>query len=103
MKITPGTILSDIEGCILNNEITGTSSSVTLEGNPYTLVVLGDINADGNISPADYVKIKNNIMGTSVLENEYKIAADVNEDGKITPADYVKVKNHIMNVSKISF
>ncbi len=63
---------------------------------------LGDINGDGEIHSADYVKIKNNIMGTNTLGDLYKKAADVNGDENITPADYVKVKNHIMNGSNIS-
>ena len=67
----------------------------------YECVVYGDVNGDGNISPADYVKIKNHIMNASKLEGVYYTAADVNRDGNISPADYVKVKNHIMKVSTI--
>lgn len=102
MIIAPGTNLGDIPGAILNSAITGTGVNVTLNETPYTLVVLGDTNGDGNITPLDYVKIKNNIMGISTLMESYKKAADVNEDENITPLDYVKVKNHIMNMSKIS-
>ena len=68
----------------------------------YTIVKLGDINGDGKITPADYVKIKNHIMQTNTLGDLYKKAAAVNGDENITPADYVKVKNHIMNGSNIS-
>ena len=67
----------------------------------YECLVYGDVNGDGNITPADYVKIKNQITNTSKLENVYYDAADVNRDGNISPSDYVKVKNHIMNVSTI--
>ena len=56
----------------------------------------GDVNGDGKITPADYVRIKNHIMGSSKLSGASLIAADLNGDGKITPADYVKVKNIIM-------
>lgn len=59
-------------------------------------ILLGDVNGDGKITPADYVKIKNHIMGTSTLSGNALKAADMNGDGKITPADYVKVKNIIM-------
>ena len=57
----------------------------------------GDVNGDGKITPADYVKIKNHIMGNTTLAGASKAAADVNGDGNITPADYVKVKNKIMS------
>ena len=47
-------------------------------------------------------KLKNNIMQTKELKENYKLAGDVNRDGDISPLDYVKVKNHIMGVKNIS-
>lgn len=61
--------------------------------NAYTK---GDVNGDGNITPADYVKVKNHIMKKSTLSGAALDAADVNNDGNITPADYVKIKNVIL-------
>lgn len=78
-----------------------TGSKLNIDEKEYKLVKLGDCNADGQISPSDYVKIKNHIMKVTTLTEENEVAADVNEDGQISPADYVKVKNHIMNASKI--
>ena len=103
IKLVPGTSISDIEGATLNGEILATGVTITIGENIYTVVLLGDVNGDANITPADYVKIKNNIMGTNTLPDANKKAADVNRDENITPADYVKVKNHIMSVSQISF
>lgn len=100
--VAPDTIIEDIPGAVLTGEVFATGATITIEEVAYALVVLGDANGDGAISPLDYVKVKNNIMGTSVLESAYKLAADANRDGSITPLDYVKVKNHIMNMSKIS-
>lgn len=76
-----------------NQKITITSGTVT---ETYTVVVFGDTNGDGNISAVDYVKIKNNIMGTDRLSGASLKAADVNKDGSISAVDYVKVKNYIM-------
>lgn len=103
IKVTPDTKPTDIPGCILNGVTFGTGASVTIEGTEYTVIMLGDVNGDGNITPADYVRIKNHIMGVTVQEGIYALGADVSMDSNITPADYVRVKNHIMNVSKISF
>ena len=100
--VAPGTVIEDIEGATNNSEKFATGSSITLENANYTLVMLGDVNGDGDITPLDYVKIKNHIMNINSLEGCHKMAADVNGDGNITPLDYVKVKNHIMNISKIS-
>jgi len=102
ITIAPDTLITDIPDAALQGEVFGTGAKVIIGETEYTIRVLGDTSGDGNISPADYVKIKNCIMGTTVLEGEFKAAADVNMDGNVTPADYVKVKNHIMSVSKIT-
>ena len=47
------------------------------------------------------MKIKNHILKSSNLVNEYQQAADTNRDGKITAVDYMKVKNNILGSSKI--
>ena len=102
IKIVPGTQITEIPGATLNSSTLGTGATITLNGTTYSVVLIGDVSGDGSITPADYVKIKNNIMGATNLDGVYKMSADVNRDGNVTPADYVKVKNHIMNVSKIS-
>jgi len=102
IKIAPGTNLADISGCILNAEVAGTGASVTLSEVPYTLVVLGDVNGDGNITPLDYVFVKNHIMQINILDGAKKLSADAKSDGNITPLDYVIIKNHIMNMGKIT-
>jgi len=104
IKVVPSTQIAELPaGAILMEDKLKTGGNITINEQAYVVVMLGDVNEDGNISPADYVKIKNNIMGTTSLDERNKIAADANGDGNVTPADYVKVKNHIMSVSKISF
>jgi len=61
-------------------------------------VVRGDVNGDGKVSSADYVKIRKHIMQTDLIkENIYFYAADINNDNKISSADYVKIRKYIMN------
>lgn len=69
--------------------------------NTYKIVLLGDINGDGEITPSDYMKIKNHIMKKSTIDNVMLDGADINMDKAITPSDYMKVKNHIMKKSTI--
>ena len=95
IRMADGSAISDI------NNFAATGMTASVGGNIYTIAKLGDANGDGNITPADYVKVKNNIMGTNNLTQYTLIAADANGDGSITPADYVKIKNHIMSVSSI--
>lgn len=67
----------------------------------YIVIIYGDVNGDGKISSADYIKIKNHIMETNKLTDLEKEYADANKDGKVSSADYIAIKNHIMEVSKI--
>lgn len=63
----------------------------------YIIILKGDVNGDGEITPLDYVKVKNHIMETNIIyNNAYLYAADMNNDGNIEPLDYVKIKNYIM-------
>lgn len=85
-----------------SNSVSGYNFINTKYNTSYTMIVMGDVNCDGQITPSDYVKVKNYIMGKSTLDNIQKKSADVNGDGNITPSDYVKIKNHIMRRTTIS-
>lgn len=100
--IAPGTNISVIPGATNSSSIFGTGAKIDFEGKAYNLIMLGDVNGDGNITPSDYVKVKNKIMGSNNMDNIAEMAADANRDGKISPADYVKIKNQIMGASKIT-
>lgn len=68
----------------------------------YTIVVLGDVYKDSEITASDYVKIKNYLMGKNTLSNTEKKAADVDCDGEITASDYVRIKNYLMGRLQIT-
>lgn len=90
-------------------EVTSTSATlatgytVTINGKEYDIVVLGDVNGDGQIYANDYVFIENHIMETQkITDRVKKAAADINRDGNIYANDYVFIENHIMDEKKIS-
>ena len=63
----------------------------------YNLILLGDVSGDGEITPLDYVKVKNHVTNNKVItENIYQIASDITFDNNITKDDYTEIKNHIM-------
>lgn len=80
---------------------TGSTTKIYKDNNlirTYTNVVRGDINGDSNISALDYVKVKNHIMGTTIISSFVELlAADANMDEIISALDYVRIKNIIMN------
>lgn len=85
---------------LLDSATLGTGDIITItsgeETKSFRIVIYGDVNGDGSVTPADYVRIKNYIMSSGELSGSYKLAADINKDGNITPSDYVNVKNYIM-------
>lgn len=85
-----------------SNAATGYTFTNTEYNTSYSMVVLGDVNGDGNIKASDYMKVKNYIMKTGTLTNIQKRAADVNLDGSIKASDYMKIKNYIMGTTSIS-
>lgn len=121
-NIQPETIVSDLNEKVKtnmevkyldkdNNELayqslvgTGSRVQIIKDGNvikEYIVLIYGDVNGDGKISPSDYVKVKNGILGKEKLEDIYKIAGDVNKDDSISPSDYVKIKNKILGKEDI--
>ena len=56
----------------------------------------GDVNGNNMLDPADYVLIKNHIMGIKSLTTDQQKIADYNQNGEIDPADYVLIKKEIM-------
>ena len=62
-------------------------------------IIRGDINCDGKLTPIDYIKVKNHILGNTIITDKYLLmAANANEDaeGKISPVDYIRIKNIII-------
>ena len=84
------------------NAATGYIFTNTAYNTSYTMIVLADVNGDGEIKATDYAKIKNYIMGETTLTNTQKSAADVNGDGEIKATDYARIKNYIMNSTPIT-
>lgn len=100
--ISPDTVLKDIENASCESDTFGTGVKITFEEKTYTLVMLGDVNGDGKITSADYVRVKNHLRGKTTLTEAQKQAADSTADGSVTSADYVRIKNYLRNKATIS-
>lgn len=63
-----------------------------------TIILVGDVNNDGDIDMLDYGIINNHVSGTTPITDAIDlIAADVNEDGSITQTDANLVRNYYEN------
>lgn len=89
-------------------EISGTANAATKMKISYEyggeaidtkiLILVGDVNDDGDIDMVDYGIINNHVSGTTPITDPVDlIAADVNEDGSITQTDANLVRNYYEN------
>ncbi len=69
----------------------------------YTVVMLGDVNGDGEVNSGDTLAIKQHIKEVKKFSEEVYIeAADINGDGEVNSGDSLIAKQHIKDVKYIS-
>ena len=68
----------------------------------YTNIVKGDLNGDGIINSADLLRLRQHLLGTNTLTNEFAIAANINNDTNINSADLLRLRQHLLGTVLIS-
>ena len=71
---------------------TGMKLKVDNEDIEYTIIVLGDINENGEIDISDLAEMKLHLIEESILTGINLLAADVDKDGEITINDIALIK-----------
>jgi hypothetical protein len=82
--------ISNTSGITVNGTGTGATVTLTVDGyivDTVTLVVIGDLDGDGNITSADYTNIKTSMVNNNAPTGIYAYAADANGDGLFTSGD----------------
>lgn len=65
--------------------------------NPYTVILLGDVNDDGDVTLVDAVLVQKAALGKVSSFNDRQIAAsDVNSDGKTNLADAILIQKYTL-------
>ena len=100
LKQTLGEYANITDGDGNSASVLGTGCKVNGQ---YVVVKMGDVNGNGELTAADYLYIKDHMMGDDIITDQYKLlAADVNQKNGITAADYLYIKDNIMNGEKIT-
>lgn len=96
--------ITDKNGKVISGTSTmlATGNIVKINNKKYTVVTIGDISGDGNISSADLLKVVNHLNGTKKLTGAYLSAADVNQNGTVTSSDLLAIVKHLVGTSKIT-
>lgn len=86
--------VTDVNGnTVADSALVSTGCKVTFSGSKLTVVVLGDINGDGDFSTLDFIALKSHLKGISTLTGVYFSAADVTGDSMISTTDSVAIKS----------
>ncbi len=104
-----GQSISDLRNQLKNNDITinsstdkiGTGTTITYNGETYTIVMYGDLDGDGSISSADLLKMRQHLLGSVVLKDAYYKAGSIT-GSNISSADLLKMRQHLLGTSSIS-
>ena len=68
----------------------------------YNMVVLGEINGDGEINSGDLLTVKKHLLGNPKITDGAKLKAlDVNRDGEINSGDLLSVKKYLLGNNNI--
>lgn len=100
------TTVTNSSGEEKSDEVLATGDKVTItsgdESKSFTVVIYGDLNGDGIINSGDLLKMRQQLIGTIKLENEFKIAANLTKsDDIINSGDLLKMRQHLIGSSLI--
>lgn len=89
---------------VANDAIVSTGYTINVVNNnsvsvSYTIVIKGDVIADGSLSSSDYVAVMTAISGLTTLGNAETLAADVSADDQISSTDYIMIMTRLAGTS----
>lgn len=75
-----------------DNAAVGTGYALSLDGVFYSVVVMGDVDGDGEITADDYIDVKRAVLGTGSLGTLGKEAVGVQNGEELRAIHYMMVK-----------
>ena len=88
-----GNTIITLSNCLIQNVVSGMTQDYAVPDVKTTFTIvdytLGDVNGDGNVTPADAIMILYHYFNVQ-QEGFIAAAADVNDDGNISPADAIE-------------
>ena len=98
--------IKDSNGLEKTDKPLGTGDKVSIisgdENKSFVVVVYGDLTGDGVINSADLLKMRQHLIGTINLKDEFNISANLTKaDDVINSADLLKMRQHLIGTSLI--
>ncbi len=79
-----------------SNTVISTGMQFKYNSEIFTAIVYGDLNGDGKINSADLLKMRQHLLGTSVLTGAYKEAGSIATGTTINSADLLRIRQHLL-------
>ena len=80
-----------------------TGSEITLDGNTqYIVVVIGDVNCDGDVAPIDVTMANSIRLGKATVSDIQILAADFDSDNSVKPIDITMINSYRLGKITIS-
>ena len=73
-------------------QLVGTGMYYMKDNDKIVVIIKGDVNGDGNVSPTDLSVLKSMYVGLKDLDYCYKKAGDINNDNELTSVDISQLK-----------
>ncbi len=67
----------------------------------YYMVVVGEVNGDGEINSGDLLAVKKHLLGNKITDTTKAKAADANRDGEINSGDLLTIKKYLLGNNNI--
>lgn len=77
---------------ISGNQLVGTNTTLSVEGQEYKTIIKGDTNGDGKITITDVAKVQLHFVKLELLEDNFIEAADMNNTSDITITDVARLQ-----------
>lgn len=101
-KTYSNAVIKNAKGEVVNSGNVGTNYTVTIDGKTYPVAKLGDVNGDGEITPADATVLLRGYLDLIQMTVAERIAADVSRDDFMIPADATMILRAYLELENIS-
>lgn len=103
IKVTGSTVskVVDANGKEVKSGYVATGYKYCTKEQTFTIIIVGDVCADGTINMLDMLYIKRHMLGMIQLNSAQKLAAEVREDGSLDVLDMLYIKRHMLGTKPI--
>ncbi len=99
-------VVKDKNGKVLSDtDVLGTGYTIDITDgtnqSTFKYVMYGDLNGDGEVNSADLLSMRQHLLGTNSLKNEFLESAYVNKKNEVNSSNLLKLRQYLLGTSNI--